>query len=478
MSQQHPGGAPGSGEAEDLVHDGLDDHDLRDGPAPPVDSHRGAFGDYGASTDALIERTFRERIVVVGVTLGGGDPDQTDADLDELALLVDTAGADVVGRIVQRRSAPDPATYLGKGKVAELREVSETVDCDTVVFDDDLSPAQQRNLERLLGRTALDRTAVILDIFAQNASSVEGRAQVELAQLRYLQPRLRGKGKGLSQQAGGMSAGGGARVGTRGPGETQLETDRRRITRRIHKLEAELRTIDHHRDTQYKQRSRSRAAQVAIVGYTNAGKSTLLNRLSGAGVLVEDRLFATLDATTRRLDLPGGEPVLLTDTVGFVRKLPHQLVQSFRSTLRVAAEADLLVHVVDGSAPDPEGQIDAVRAVLGEIGAAEVGELLCFNKADRSAEAARLVDKHPGSVSVSAVTGDGVDQLLVAIAGRLRMATRTVTLTVPFDRGDVLAEVHREGEVLAEVVGDDAMVVTARLDDAGAAKLAEWRTIP
>ena len=454
----------------------LDDDELELVETGPLGSHRGAFGDYGGETGALIDRTFRERIIVVGVTLGGADPERTDTDLDELALLVDTAGADVVGRIVQRRSAPDPATYLGKGKAAELKELSEALDCDTVVFDDELSPAQQRNLEKLLGRTALDRTAVILDIFAQNATSVEGKAQVELAQLRYLQPRLRGKGKGLSQQAGGMSAGGGARVGSRGPGETQLETDRRRITRRIHKLEADLRMFSSVRDTQHKQRARSRAARVAIVGYTNAGKSTLLNQLSGAGVLVEDRLFATLDATTRRLQLPGGEAVLLTDTVGFVRKLPHQLVQSFRSTLRVAAEADLLVHVVDGAGPDVEAHIDAVRAVLGDIDAGEVEELLCFNKADRSEEVARLVARHPGAVGISAITGEGVEHLLLTIGDRLRAATRVVDLVIPFERGDVLAEVHREGEVLSEDVGEGGMHLTARLDEAGQAKLAGWVT--
>ena len=458
----------GAGDPPDGVSDRPDDEDVQ------ADSHRGAFGDYGGGSGALIDRTFREKIVIVGVTLGGGDVEQTEFDLDELSLLVDTAGADVVGRIVQRRPAPDPATYLGKGKAGELKDLSHALDCDTVVFDDELSPAQQRNLEKLLGRTALDRTAVILDIFAQNASSVEGKAQVELAQLRYLKPRLRGKGSGLSQQAGGMSAGGGARVGSRGPGETQLETDRRRITRRIHKLEADLRLMSAHQDTQHKQRSRSRAAQVAIVGYTNAGKSTLLNQLSGAGVLVEDKLFATLDATTRRLQLPGGEAVLLTDTVGFVRKLPHQLVESFKSTLRVAGEADLLVHVVDGSAPDPQAHIDAVREVLVEIDAGDVPELLCFNKADRTVEVKRLVDRNPGSVAISALTGEGVEHLLSTVGDRLRTATAVVDLLVPFERGDVLAEVHREGEVLAETVDEGAMLITARLDEAALAKLATW----
>jgi GTP-binding protein HflX len=271
-----------------------------------------------------------------------------------------------------------------------------------------------------------------------------------------------------------MSAGGGARVGSRGPGETQLETDRRRITRRIHKLEADLRAFSAHRDTQHKQRTRSRAARVAIVGYTNAGKSTLLNQLSGAGVLVEDRLFATLDATTRRLQLPGGEAVLLTDTVGFVRKLPHHLVEAFRSTLRVAAEADLLVHVVDGSGPEPDVHIQAVREVLAEIGAGDVPELLCFNKADRSPEVKREVERHEGSVGISAVTGEGVDHLLLTIGDRLRHATSVVDLLVPFDRGDVLAEVHREGEVLAETVGPEGMELRARLDEAASAKLSPW----
>jgi GTP-binding protein HflX len=480
---EHDGGTPDLSTLSDDELFDLLDADTPVGADPDVDgrangdaaTHRGAFGEFGGTSGGLIERTFRERIIIVGVVLQGGDPERTETDLDELALLVDTAGADVVGRIVQRRAAPDPATFIGKGKASELKELSEALDCDTVVFDDELSPAQQRNLEKLLGRTALDRTAVILDIFAQNASSVEGRAQVELAQLRYLQPRLRGKGQGLSQQAGGMSAGGGARVGSRGPGETQLETDRRRIARRIHKLEADLRAMDHARDVQHKRRSRSRAGQVAIVGYTNAGKSTLLNHLSGAGVLVEDRLFATLDATTRRLQLPGGEAVLVSDTVGFVRKLPHQLVESFKSTLRVAAEADLLVHVVDGAGPDVEAHIDAVREVLAEIGAGHVPELLCFNKADRSAEVARLAGAHPGSVGVSALTGEGIDLLLATIGDRLRLQTNVLDLLIPFERGDVLAEVHREGEVLVERVGEGGMEVTARLDDAGAAKLRVWQ---
>ncbi len=413
---------------------------------------------------ALIDRSFREKIVIVGVQLPGESEEAVEASLDELALLVDTAGADVMARTLQRRDAPDPATYVGKGKAEELKEISEEVDSDTVVFDDELTPAQQYNLEKILGRTAIDRTAVILDIFAQNAHSQEGKAQVELAQLRYRLPRLRGRGTQLSQQGGGL-------LGNRGPGETQLEVDRRRLVRRIHKLEADLRQIAHHRANQRKARKKSRIPTVAVVGYTNAGKSTLLNRLTDAGVLVEDRLFATLDATTRRLELPGGRNVLLTDTVGFVQKLPHQLVEAFKSTLEVVAEADLLLHVVDASSVDPDAQIEAVRTVLREIGAGEVPELIVWNKADRTTEAARRAERHPGSVAISALTGDGIDRLLLTLGDRLAAATSTVELLVPFERGDVLAKVHRDGEVVDEQATEGGMAVRARLDDAALAAL-------
>ncbi|MDY7103400.1 MAG: GTPase HflX [Actinomycetota bacterium] len=435
------------------------------------ETHRGGFGEYGGdAAGALIERTFREQIVLVGVTLPPSSTEETEESLDELARLVDTAGADEAARIVQRRDRPDPATYVGKGKAEEIREASVAVDGDTVVFDDELSPAQQRNLEKLLGRTALDRTAVILDIFAQNASSLEGKAQVELAQLRYRLPRLRGKGGGLSQQAGG--------IGTRGPGETQLEVDRRRILRRMHRLEAQLRDITRQRELQRKSRQRARFSQVAIVGYTNAGKSTLLNRLTNAGVLVEDRLFATLDATTRRLQLPGGESVLCTDTVGFVRKLPHQLVEAFRSTLSVAAEADLLVHVVDSTAVDPDGQIAAVREVLAEVGAGHVPELLVFNKADLTVAASRLARLHPGSVPVSAATGDGIEDMLRTVGDRLRSLTEVTELLVPWSRADLIATAHREGEVLVEMPETDAMRLRVRLDEVGRAMLASYVVEP
>ncbi|MEI8238619.1 MAG: GTPase HflX, partial [Actinomycetota bacterium] len=352
----------------------------------------------------LIERTKREKIVMVGVTLPGHTDVDTEAGLDELELLIDTAGADVVARLVQRRDAPDHTWFIGKGKAEELREICLVVDADTVVFDNELAPAQQYNLEKMLGRTALDRTAVILDIFAQNAHTLEGKAQVELALLRYRLPRLRrGATARMSQQRGSIG-------GRFGSGETKLEVDRRRIKNRISRLEKELKELHENRHLQGKGRSRSGLAAVTIVGYTNAGKSTLLNRLTQAGVLVEDRLFATLDPTTRRLSLPGGEPVLLTDTVGFVRRLPHGLVESFKSTLEVASSADFLVHVVDCAAPDPEGQIDAVHKVLTEIDAMKVPELLVFNKSDAQPDiAADLVDSHPGSVAISARTGAGIE---------------------------------------------------------------------
>jgi GTP-binding protein HflX len=423
---------------------------------------------------ALIERAVREKIVLVGVTIPPDSVEDTENSVDELSLLVDTAGADEVGRVYQRRQAPDPPTYVGKGKAEELREVALATDCDTVVFDNELTPAQQFNLEKLLGRTAIDRTAVILDIFAQNAHSQEGMAQVELAQLRYRLPRLRRRAGALSQQAGGMSAGG-ARIGTRGPGETQLEVDRRRIVRRIHKLEGELRDIERHRTTQRRAQRRGQLAKVVIVGYTNAGKSTLLNRLTDAGVLVEDRLFATLDATTRRLGLPGGETVLLTDTVGFIRKLPHQLVEAFKSTLDVAVDADLLIHVVDAGAPDPAGNMAAVREVLAEIGADHVPELLAFNKSDLAADAAkRLVDVYEGSVAVSAVTGEGIDRLLATVGDRLRSLATVVELVIPYERGDLLAAAHRAGEVLYEAAGEGGMHLRGRFDDATIGRFREF----
>lgn len=412
--------------------------------------------------------------MLVGVTGADENPAATDASLDELSLLVDTAGADAVERVSQRRRAPDPATFVGSGKALEIKDAAERTDCDTVVFDEELTPAQQFNLEKLLGRTALDRTAVILDIFAQNASTPEGKAQVELAQLRYRLPRLRGSGRRLSQQAGG--------IGTRGPGETRLETDRRRLVRRVHKLEDELRTLAQHRRTRSKSRRRSRNRAVALVGYTNAGKSSLLNRLTGADAAVEDRLFCTLDTTTRKLALDGGETVLVSDTVGFVRKLPHQLVEAFKTTLDVVRDADLLLHVVDGAAADMEGSVAAVREVLAEIGADHLPEVLVVNKCDLAAPAAaadgngsahdRAVNRAANrfginaDVTVSVLTGAGIDELRRIIADRLRSTADVVELMVPWSQARVLAGVHREGQVLTEAAEEQGMRLRARLEPA------------
>ena len=431
-------------------------------------SHRGGFGDLAGETTGLIDRSFREQIVLVAVQFPGSTSDQIDANLDELAQLVDTAGADPVDRVIQRRDAPDPATYVGKGKVTEIQAASDGSDADTVVFDDELSPAQQFNLEKILKRTALDRTAVILDIFAQNATTMEGKAQVELAQLQYRLPRLRRRGDQLSQQGGG--------IGTRGPGETQLEVDRRRIQRRLAKLEKELTGLRTTRKNQRKSRRRSRFHTVAIVGYTNAGKSTLLNRLTGAEALVEDRLFATLDATTRRLPLPGGETVLITDTVGFIQKLPTGLIEAFKSTLEEVAEADLLLHVVDGYGPDPEAHMHAVRSVLREIGAGDIPELTVFNKIDQLAAGgiAHLLHRHEGSVGFSARTGEGLDRVLAAIGDRLRSLTQIVELMIPWSRGDVLAAAHREGEVLLEQHEEHGTRIQARFDEVSQRLLADF----
>ena len=416
----------------------------------------------------LISRGIRERIILVAVTMSDRNDDETQESLDELAQLIDTAGAYEVARITQRRDSPDSAYYIGKGKAEELKELCLTLDSDTVVFDNELSPGQQYNLEKLLGRTALDRTAVILDIFAQNAHTLEGKAQVELALLRYRLPRIRrGAKAGLSQQAGG--------IGARGPGETKLEVDRRRISERISRLDRELDGLQKTRQEQRKSRGRSGLGAVAIVGYTNAGKSSVLNRLTSAGVLVENRLFATLDPTTRRLALPGGEPVLLSDTVGFVRRLPHGLIEAFKSTLEVASASDLLVHVVDASAFDPNGQIIAVREVLAEIGADKVPELLVINKSDLDPDSAkRLVHEHRGAVAFSAVTGEGLNDLLLAIGDRMRALTTVIELLIPYDRGDIVATVHREGEVVSTSNEETAMRIRARLADASVGRLSEF----
>jgi GTP-binding protein HflX len=416
-----------------------------------------------------------QRALLVGTGIGTRDAEEAEESLDELARLVDTAGAEPVELVLQRRDRPDPATYIGSGKAKELQELAQALDVDLVVFDDELTPAQQRNLEQLFSCDVVDRVALILDIFAQHAHSQEGMVQVELAQLRYRLPRLRGRGTQLSQQGAGGGARGGL-VGTRGPGETQLEVDRRRILERVRRLEKDLERLAKRRATQRKARQRREVTTLALVGYTNAGKSTLLNLLTRSEVLVEDRLFSTLDPSTRRLRLPGGEIVLLSDTVGFVRRLPHQLVEAFRSTLEEVVDADLLVHVVDASSGDAEDQITAVHDVLEEIGAGAVPELVVVNKIDLADRVAvkSLLEAHRGAVAVSAATGEGVGGLLDAIGARLRALVPIVELEVPYDRGDVVAALHREGEVLVEVHDDRGTRVRARLPHVDVARFAEF----
>ena len=415
-----------------------------------------------------------ERVVLMGVWTDGTLA-TAENSLRELSRLAETAGSQVLDGLIQRRGRPDSATYVGAGKAAELAEIVASTGADTVICDGELAPGQLRRLEGIVRVKVVDRTAQNLDIFAQHARSKEGKAQVELAQLQYLLPRLRGWGESLSRQAGGRVAGGGG-IGTRGPGETKIETDRRRIRARVTKLRHELAGMSVGRQVQRGRRRRREVPSVAIAGYTNAGKSSLLNRLTGAQVLVDDSLFATLDPSVRRARTPGGWPFTLTDTVGFVRHLPHQLVDAFRSTLEEVTEADLILHVVDGSDADPRAQISAVREVLGQIGAGDIPELVVINKADQAdpieVEGLRLAE--PVSVLVSARTGAGVDDLMREIERLLPRRHREVVVTVPYDRGDLVSRAHQEGEVLAVRHGQDGTELTARVPPGLAAELGRF----
>ncbi len=401
-----------------------------------------------------------ERVVLVGVWTEGSLTDAENS-LAELALLAETAGSEVLEAVFQRRQKPDPATYIGRGKVDGIAEIVQASGADTVICDGELAPSQLRNLEDRTKVKVVDRTALILDIFAQHAKSKEGQAQVELAQLQYMKQRLRGWGGSLSRQAGGRVGAAGGGIGGRGPGETKIETDRRRINDKIAKLRRELKHMKGTRDTKRAERQRNAIPSVAIAGYTNAGKSSLLNRLTDAGVLVEDALFATLDPTTRRTTTADGRIYTMSDTVGFVRHLPHQLVEAFRSTLEEVADSDLILHVVDGSHPDPEGQVAAVREVLAEIGADKVPELIVVNKADTADPMviARLRQREPHSVVVSAKTGEGMAAALAVVESELPRPAVEFTALLPYERGDLINKLHQKGEIeTLEHTGEGTLV--------------------
>ncbi|CAM5661431.1 GTPase HflX [Streptomyces parvulus] len=415
-----------------------------------------------------------ERVVLAGVWTSGTVA-EAESSLAELAALAETAGALVLDGVVQRRDKPDPATYIGSGKAAELRDLVEQTGADTVVCDGELSPAQLVRLEEVVKVKVVDRTALILDIFAQRATSSEGKAQVALAQMQYMLPRLRGWGASLSRQMGGGGSGGGG-MATRGPGETKIETDRRRLRDKMAKMRRDIEDMKTSRDLKRQERRRNKVPSVALAGYTNAGKSSLLNRLTGAGVHVQNALFATLDPTVRRTETPGGRAYTLADTVGFVRHLPHQLVDAFRSTLEEVAEADLILHVVDGSHPDPEAQIEAVRAVVGEVGGAGVPEVVVINKADVADPETldRLLAAEPGAITVSARSGDGIDALRARIERELPHPDTEIEVLLPYTAGHLVARIHSLGEVLAETHEEDGTRIKANVEAPLAAELADY----
>lgn len=418
----------------------------------------------------------RQRAFLVGVDFTAPEVAVAAADsdrrLDELALLTDTAGSTPVGELTLKRDKPDPATFIGSGQAREAAREAEARNADVVVFDHDLTPGQQRNLQAVFRCDVVDRVAVILDIFAQHATSREGMIQVELALLRYHLPRLRGRGVALSRL--------GAGIGTRGPGETKLETDRRRIMSRIAQLEGRLKKVRRSRAVQRKSRAASRIPTAALVGYANAGKSTLMNALTDADVKVEDRLFSTLDSAIRRCPLPGGGRILLSDTVGFVERLPHQLVEAFHTTLSETANADLLIHVVDASHPGAERQLAAVREVLEAIGASSVPELLVFNKADAAASSdlGRLEYRHPAGTAVSALRGTGLDGLREIILSHIARGSELLELLVPYRNGEALARLRRDGEVLKESHLEEGTMVSVRLPPAAAGRYREYEIRP
>ena len=420
-------------------------------------------------SDAEYRQLRLEKVVLVGVWTEGTSQD-ADNSLKELFALAETAGSQVLDGLIQRRDKPDPATFIGSGKVEELRKIVVATGADTVICDGELSPAQLRTLEQKVKVKVVDRTALILDIFAQHAKSREGKAQVELAQMSYLLPRLRGWGDSLSRQSGG--AGG---IGGRGPGETKIETDRRRINDKMAKLRREIKEMKTARDTMRQERRKNNIPSVAIAGYTNAGKSSLMNRLTNAGVLVENALFATLDPTVRKATTSDGRIFTISDTVGFVRHLPHQLVEAFKSTLEEVSQADLIVHVVDGSHPDPREQIRAVREVINEIGGGDIPEIIAINKADIALPEVLMqpLREESNSFAFSARTGFGLDTLLKAIETSLPKPRIEVTVTIPFNRGELVSAIHERGEILSEEYTEDGTLIHAMVDGSIAKKLNE-----
>ena len=408
-----------------------------------------------------------ERVVLVGVWTEGSITDAENS-MEELAALAETAGSTVLDALIQRRDKPDPATFIGSGKVSELKGIVKSSGADTVVCDGELSPSQLRNLEDKVKVKVVDRTALILDIFAQHAKSKEGKAQVELAQMSYMLPRLRGWGDSLSRQAGG--------IGGRGPGETKIEVDRRRIRDKMAKLRREINAMKTARDTKRQERRRNSIPSVAIAGYTNAGKSSLLNRLTNAGVLVQNALFATLDPTVRRAETNDGRVYTLSDTVGFVKHLPHDLIDAFKSTLEEVSGADVIVHVVDGSHPDPLGQIAAVRGVIDEIGGAKIPEIIAINKADiaDSETMALVLRQEPDAYPISVHTGAGIAELVRAIEASLPRPRILVNAVIPYERGDLVSRIHEHGEILTEEYLPEGTALHAMVDEALAHELLKF----
>jgi GTP-binding protein HflX len=416
-----------------------------------------------------------ENVILVGVH-PQGEQEDAENSLRELAALAETAGAVVLDGVMQRRPHPDPATYLGRGKAQELRDLVAALGADTVIADTELAPSQRRALEDVVKVKVIDRTTVILDIFSQHAKSREGKAQVELAQLEYLLPRLRGWGDSMSRQAGGQVGAGGAGMGSRGPGETKIELDRRRIRTKMALLRRQIRDFAPARDAKRAERKRNTIPSVAIAGYTNAGKSSLLNRLTSAGVLVENALFATLDATVRRAEASDGRVYTLTDTVGFVRNLPHQLVEAFRSTLEEVGDADVIVHVVDAAHPDPAAQLQTVRDVIGDVGAREITEIVVFNKADLVDDDARMVLRglEPRALFASSRSGEGIDELRAAIEAALPLPAVEVRALVPYDRGDLISAAHESGHIVSQTHEEGGTALHAHVSERLAAELAPF----